>query len=48
MSRHISENQIKNPSDLRGFDYEGYYFDEEASTQNMLAFKRKKKQKPPS
>ncbi|MEQ9468991.1 MAG: peroxide stress protein YaaA [Ekhidna sp.] len=40
MSRYFIENQIKNPSDLRGFDYEGYYFDEAASTESKLAFKR--------
>lgn len=43
MSRFMIENQITNPGDLRGFDYEGYYFDEENSTEHKLAFKREKK-----
>lgn len=45
MSRFMIEHQITNPADLRGFDYEGYYFDEEASTENKLAFKRDSKKK---
>ncbi|MEQ6168246.1 MULTISPECIES: peroxide stress protein YaaA [unclassified Ekhidna] len=45
MSRFMIEHQITNPEDLRAFDYEGYYFDEEASTENKLAFKREKKSK---
>ena len=40
MSRFMIENQITNPSDLRGFDYEDYYFDEKESSKNKLAFKR--------
>ncbi|GAB4241099.1 MAG: peroxide stress protein YaaA [Ekhidna sp.] len=40
MSRYIIENKITNPDDLRGFDYKGYYFDESASSDNLLAFKR--------
>lgn len=40
MSRYMIENKITNPEDLRGFDYEGYYFDEAASSENLLAFKR--------
>lgn len=43
MSRFMIEHQIADPADLRGFDYEGYYFDEEASSENKLAFKREKK-----
>ncbi|MEM7297442.1 MAG: peroxide stress protein YaaA [Bacteroidota bacterium] len=43
MSRFIIENQITNPADLRAFDYEGYYFDEAASSENFLAFKRENK-----
>lgn len=42
MSRFIIENQISKPEDLQGFDYEGYYFDPEASSENHLAFKREK------
>ncbi|WP_420317100.1 peroxide stress protein YaaA [Ekhidna sp.] len=45
MSRFMIEHQITNPEDLRAFDYEGYYFDEEASTENKLAFKRDAKKK---
>ena len=45
MSRFMIEHQITNPADLRGFDYEGYYFDEENSSENLLAFKREKKGK---
>lgn len=40
MSRFMIENQITDPGDLRAFDYEGYYFDESASEENKLAFKR--------
>ena len=40
MSRFIIEHEISKPEDLRGFDYGGYYFDEEASFENKLAFKR--------
>lgn len=43
MSRFIIENEISDPSDLRAFDYEGYYFDESASTPAKLAFKREGK-----
>ena len=43
MSRFMIEHQITNPEDLSGFDYEGYYFDEEASTEDKLAFKREGK-----
>lgn len=40
MSRFMIENAITNPEDLKAFDYKGYYFDESASTENKLAFKR--------
>ncbi len=40
MSRFMIENQITNPNDLSAFDYEGYYFDDNASTEGKLAFKR--------
>ena len=43
MSRYVIENQITNPEDLRGFDYEGYYYDEKESNENKLAFKRESK-----
>ena len=42
MSRFIIENQVSKPEDLRGFDYEGYYFDPEASSEDHFAFKREK------
>lgn len=42
MSRFIIENQLSKPEDLQGFDYEGYYFDPEASSENLYAFKREK------
>ena len=40
MSRYLIENQISDPKDLRGFDYKGYYFDEQNSSERKLAFKR--------
>ena len=40
MSRYIIENGLENPEDLKGFDYKGYYFDPEESSENKLAFKR--------
>ena len=40
MSRFMIENNITNPEDLRAFDYGGYYFDESATEENKLAFKR--------
>ncbi|MEM6814519.1 MAG: peroxide stress protein YaaA [Bacteroidota bacterium] len=43
MSRFMIEHRITNPSDLTAFDYEGYYFDEEESSEKRLTFKREKK-----
>lgn len=40
MSRYIAKNKITDPEDLKGFDYEGYWFDDKESTANKLAFKR--------
>lgn len=40
MSRYVIENGITNPSDLKGFDYKGYYFDESDSKADKLVFKR--------
>lgn len=40
MSRYIIKNQLSNPEDLKGFDYDGYYFDAGNSTENALTFKR--------
>ncbi|MEM6641949.1 MAG: peroxide stress protein YaaA [Bacteroidota bacterium] len=43
MSRFIIENKIENPADLKAFDYGGYYFDDENSSENLLSFKREEK-----
>jgi len=40
MSRYIIKNRIQTIEELRGFDYDGYYFDEANSTEELLAFKR--------
>lgn len=40
MSRYIIKNQLSNPEDLKGFNYDGYYFDEAGSSENFLSFKR--------
>jgi cytoplasmic iron level regulating protein YaaA (DUF328/UPF0246 family) len=40
MSRYIIENGITSPEDLKGFDYDGYFFDVKASSKDFLAFKR--------
>ncbi len=40
MSRYIIKNQIADIELLKGFDYDGYYFDEANSHDNLLAFKR--------
>tara|TARA_Y100000310_G_scaffold323265_1_gene383389 strand:+ start:5975 stop:6814 length:840 start_codon:yes stop_codon:yes gene_type:complete len=40
MSRYIIKNKITDVEDLKGFNYEGYYFDEANSDKNTLAFKR--------
>ncbi len=40
MSKYIIDNQIDSVDNLKGFDYEGYYFDDAASTETTLAFKR--------
>ena len=41
MSRYIIENQINDPEELKGFDYDGYYLDEQESNESMIAFKRR-------
>ncbi len=41
MSRYIIEHRINRVEDLKGFDYEGYYFDEKNSSDTHLAFKRR-------
>lgn len=40
MSRFIIENRLTQPEQLTAFNSEGYFFDEEASTQDTLVFKR--------
>ena len=40
MTRYIAENQISDPSDLRGFDYDNYRFEERGSSKNQLLFVR--------
>ncbi len=40
MSRFIIKNRLTNVDDLKSFDYEGYYFDDKNSTNEILAFKR--------
>lgn len=40
MSRYIIENRLTQPEQLKAFDSEGYFFDEEASGKGELVFKR--------
>lgn len=40
MARYIIKNRINDPEGLKHFDLEGYYFDEESSSENKLVFKR--------
>ncbi|MEW5558897.1 peroxide stress protein YaaA [Enterobacter asburiae] len=40
MSRYIIENRLTTVEQLKGFDSEGYFFDEDASTHEELVFKR--------
>jgi len=40
MSRFMIDNEITNVEDLKGFDYEGYWYDDKDSTETKLAFKR--------
>lgn len=40
MARYIIKNHIDQIEDLKGFDYDGYYYDDQASSENLLAFKR--------
>ncbi|MFT6338216.1 MAG: cytoplasmic iron level regulating protein YaaA (DUF328/UPF0246 family) [Halioglobus sp.] len=40
MTRYIAENKITAPSDLRGFDYDNYRFEERGSSENQLLFVR--------
>jgi len=43
MAKYAVENQIKNPEELKGFDYEGYHFNESLSdlSKNKWVFTRK-------
>jgi len=40
MARYIIENKLNKPDDLVGFDAEGYFFDQDNSTDSKMAFKR--------
>lgn len=40
MARYICENHLTDPEMLKGFDHDGYRFDEESSTENSLRFIR--------
>jgi len=40
MTKFILENFIDNPEELKGFDVEGYEFNEEMSTNKNWAFVR--------
>ena len=40
MTRYIAEHQITNPSDLRGFDYDNYRYEESGSSEHKLLFVR--------
>lgn len=41
MSRYIIENRLTTPEQLKAFDVDGYFFDEETSGKNELVFKRR-------
>ncbi len=40
MARHVIDNRIEDPADLRGFDAEGYGFEADLSTDDRLVFSR--------
>lgn len=40
MVRYIIENRIENIEDLKGFNYDGYWFNERLSNENKLVFTR--------
>lgn len=40
MSRYIIENRLTRPEQLKAFNTDGYFFDEDASQKNELVFKR--------
>jgi len=41
MSRFAIDNNIENPEELRGFDYDGYQIDQKSSTENDWVYTRK-------
>jgi cytoplasmic iron level regulating protein YaaA (DUF328/UPF0246 family) len=40
MSNYVIKNRISNPEDLKGFDYDGYYFNEDLSSERDFIFTR--------
>lgn len=40
MAQYIIKNRINTPEEMKGFDYEGYWFDEENSDETNMLFKR--------
>jgi cytoplasmic iron level regulating protein YaaA (DUF328/UPF0246 family) len=40
MARYICENHLTDPEALKGFDYDGYRYDADSSTENSLRFLR--------
>jgi cytoplasmic iron level regulating protein YaaA (DUF328/UPF0246 family) len=40
MARYVIDQRLSSPESLKGFDYEGYAFDPEVSTENTLTFRR--------
>jgi len=40
MAQYIIKNQINEPEGLKGFDYEGYWFDADSSSETSYIFKR--------
>ncbi|MEJ2003708.1 MAG: peroxide stress protein YaaA [Cyclobacteriaceae bacterium] len=41
MVRFMAENKLDDPEDLKGFDYEGYAFNDQLSGENSLVFTRR-------
>ncbi len=40
MVRYMAEHKITNPAELKGFDYDGYAYDDSESDKNTYVFKR--------
>ncbi len=40
MARYVCENYLSDPESLKAFDYDGYRFDPETSSENLLSFVR--------